>query len=144
MKFAGKSRCAHGLPSSWRSDKEELPTRLKTIFEQPFSLSLLDQNALEPFGQQHGQNHVSEPERGGLDGEKISKLPSRLKDNELSLSALYGGRPAFGFFDKFTKLLRDSSMAQFRLVSGSLHSDGQEFPIVPFEVTLQERDHVAS
>ena len=106
-------------------------------------MSLLDQNTFEPVRQVSGKNHVRKPDRGGLHGEKIGKFPPWFKNNQLARSAVNGCRPAFGFFDQFAKLLRNGGVAQFRLMSGSLHGNGQEFPVVTFNVALEERNHVA-
>jgi hypothetical protein len=79
-----------------------------------------------------------------LHRKEIGKFPPWFENNELPLSPLHGGCSAFGLFDQFAKLLRNCNMAQFRLVSSSLHGDRQELPVVPFDMALEKRNHVAS
>jgi hypothetical protein len=86
------------------------------MVEQPLSLSLLEENALEPFGQFCGKNHVRKPNRGRLNGEKVGEFPSWLQNYKLTWSTFQRSGSAFRFFDQFAKLLRHCSMSQFRLV----------------------------
>lgn len=112
------------------------------MFVQCLSVPLLKQYPMEAGSQALRQRQVGQPDLGRLNRKKVCELAPRLKNDQLAGAALRRGRTKLGLIDESTQLLRDGNMPQFRLVGSSLHSDGQEFSVVTFQVALQECDHV--
>jgi hypothetical protein len=105
---------------------------MEAMFVQLPSLPLLKQDSMEASSQTLRQCQVSQPDVGRLNRKEVRKISSRLKNNQLSGTILGRGRAKFGLIDEFTQLLRDGAVAQFRLMRGSLHGDGQKFSVITF------------